>query len=96
MQKLRTEDPDRLILIQESQHRIQSMALIHEKISQLEDLNPVRFDQNIRELVTDVFQSYEVYPEKIELQFQMKPLSLHVDMAIPCALILKELRSNTL
>ena len=31
MQKLRTEDPDRLSLIQESQHRIQSMALIHEK-----------------------------------------------------------------
>ena len=88
MQKLRTEDPDRLSLIQESQHRIQSMALIHEKIYQSEDLSRVRFDQYIRELVTDIFQSYEVYPGKIELQFQMEPASLHVDMAIPCALIL--------
>ena len=96
MQKLRTEDPDRLSLIQESQHRIQSMALIHEKIYQSEDLSRVRFDQYIRELVTDIFQSYEVYPGKIELQFQMKPVSLHVDMAIPCALILNELTSNTL
>ena len=55
MQKLRTEDPDRLSLIQESQHRIQSMALIHEKIYQSEDLSRVRFDQYIRELVTDIF-----------------------------------------
>jgi len=96
MQKLRTEDPDRLSLIQESQHRIHSMALIHEKIYQSEDLSRVRFDQYIRELVTDIFQSYEVYPRKIELQFDMKPLSMHVDMAIPCSLILNELTSNTL
>ena len=46
--------------------------------------------------MTDIFQSYEVYSEKIELQFQMKPVSLHVDMAIPFALILNELTSNTL
>lgn len=72
------------------------MALIHEKIYQSEDLSRVRFDQYIRELVTDIFQSYEVYPGKIELQFQMEPVSLHVDMAIPCALILNELTSNTL
>ena len=67
MQTLRTEDPDHLSLIQESQHRIQSMALIHEKIYQSEDLSRVRFDQYIRELVTDIFQSYEVYLGKIEL-----------------------------
>ena len=46
--------------------------------------------------MTDISQSYEVYPGKIELQFQMKPVSLHVDMAIPCALLLNELTSNTL
>jgi len=96
MQKLSTEDPDRLNLIQESQHRIQSMALIHEKIYQSEDLSRVRFDEYIRELVTDIFQSYEVYPGKIKLHFEMKPLSVHVDMAIPCSLILNELTSNTL
>ncbi|HJL86835.1 MAG: PAS domain S-box protein [SAR324 cluster bacterium] len=96
MQRLSTDDPDRLTLIQESQHRIQSMALIHEKIYQSDDLNNVRFDQYIQELVTDIFQSYEVYPGKILLQFELKPISLHIDMAIPCSLILNELTSNTL
>ena len=72
------------------------MALIHEKICQSDDLNNVRFDQYIRELVTNIFQSYEVYPGKIRLQFELNSISLHIDMAIPCSLILNELTSNTL
>ena len=45
------------------------MALIHEKIYQSEDLSRVRFDQYIRELVTDIFQSYEVYPGEKNCSF---------------------------
>ncbi len=96
MQSHTTDDPERQMLIRESQHRIQSMALIHEKMYQSENLAQVRFDHYIRELVTDIFQSYEVFPGKIRLFFEMEPVSLEVNTAIPCALILNELTSNTL
>ena len=96
MQKQKLDDPGRLNLIRESQNRIQSMALIHEKMYQSHKLSQVCFDEYIRELVTDIFQSYEVHSEKIRLEFDLEPVSLDVNTAMPCALILNELTSNTL
>jgi two-component sensor histidine kinase len=72
------------------------MALIHEKMYQSHKLSQVCFDEYIRELVTDIFQSYEVHSEKIRLEFDLEPVSLDVNTAMPCALILNELTSNTL
>lgn len=91
-----TDDPDRLALLRESQHRIQSMALVHEKIYQSENLTQINFEQYVRDLVTEIFQSYQTGDLDVRLSFELEPVLLEINRAIPCALILNELTSNAL
>jgi PAS domain S-box-containing protein len=96
LQSNTTDDPESLALIRESQHRIQSMALIHEKIYQSENLAQINFQHYVRDLVTEIFQSYQTSSVNVRLTFELEPVSLEINKAIPCALILNELTSNAL
>jgi two-component sensor histidine kinase len=68
-----TDDPDRLALLRESQHRIQSMALIHEKIYQSENLAQINFEHYVRDLVTEIFQSYQTGDLDVRLSLNWNP-----------------------
>ncbi len=89
-------DPQALEVFQESQNRIQSMALIHEKLYQSEDLATINFADYIHELITNLWYSYEVYLDAVELKTDIEPVVLDIDTAIPCGLIVNELVSNSL
>jgi PAS domain S-box-containing protein len=79
-----------------SRNRIHSMALVHEKLYQSENLSRVDFKQYIKELTLYLFDSYDVKPEKIESHFDLQTVTYAVDIAIPCGLIVHELVSNAL
>jgi PAS domain S-box-containing protein len=82
-------------VLDESQNRVQSMALIHEKLYQTENLTQIDFEEYIRDLSTFLFRSYGVNPDKVKLTVYSKA-SLNIDTAIPCGLIVSELVSNAL
>ncbi len=83
-------------LLKESQDRIKSMALIHEKFYQAENFADIDFDEYVRSLSTELFRSYGADPNKIALKTQIENVSLMLDYAIPCGLIVNELVSNSL
>ncbi len=80
----------------ESQNRIRSMALIHEKLYQTEDLTRINFAQYIRSLTVHLFHTYKVNPNIIRMVTEMKNVFLDINKAIPCGLVLNELVSNSL
>jgi two-component sensor histidine kinase len=90
------DDPQLLAQFQESQHRIHSMALIHETLYQARDLAHVDFAQYIQALAAYLMQSYTVDDARIILQTHTHEVWLDIDAAVPCGLILNELVSNTL
>jgi PAS domain S-box-containing protein len=96
LQARRVGDQEVLNILKDSQHRIQSMALIHEKIYESEGLTQVGFDRYIHELVADIRDSYHQDAYRVTLEFSLDPVKLDIDTAIPCALILNELVSNSL
>jgi PAS domain S-box-containing protein len=96
LQSRNVKDETILNILKDSQHRIQSMALIHEKIYQSDSLVRVPFDQYIRELSMDIMQSYQTVAAHVNLRFELEAVKLDIDTAIPCALILNELISNSL
>lgn len=79
-----------------SQNRIESMALIHEKLYQSKDLARINFADYIRDLVASLFCAYEVNSEAIALKLYIDDVFLGIDAAIPCGLILNELVLNSL
>ncbi len=79
----------------ESQDRIKSMALVHEKLYQSGDLASIDFHEYIKSLMRNLFQSYET-AGRVDLTVQVENVSLSVDAAIPCGLIINELVSNSL
>ena len=81
-------------LVRESQNRVRSMALIHEKLYQSESLAQVQFAEYLRNLTRDLFRSYSA--GGVGLKLQAEDIPLDVDTAIPCGLIVNELVSNAL
>jgi PAS domain S-box-containing protein len=85
-----------LAMFNESKDRVRSMALIHEKLYQSQNLARIDFAGYIRDLIYRLFRSYEADSGKIDLKMDVKDVSLGVDIAVPCGLIVNELISNCL
>ncbi len=85
-----------LKLFQESQNRVKSMALIHEKLYQSQDLASVNFKEYLNTLIIGLFRSYQSHSSHVELKLNIDDISLGIDNAIPCGLIINELISNSL
>jgi PAS domain S-box-containing protein len=81
-------------LVRESQNRVRSMALIHERLYQSENLARINLGEYLRNLTRDLFRSYGV--GGITLKLEAEEIPLDVDSAIPCGLIVNELVSNAL
>jgi PAS domain S-box-containing protein len=82
--------------LQDSQERIQCMALIHERLNRDGEPDRLDFREYAATLARDLFRSYGVNSERIRLRFELDPVSLGLDQAIPCGLILNELLTNSL
>ncbi len=90
------EDPKILAPILESQNRVQAMALIHERLYRSASLATVDFQEYAKKLVIDLLQSYQSKSTSIGLEFEIAPIELEIDIAMPCGLIVNELVSNAL
>ena len=85
-----------MTLFNESHNRIRSMALIHEKLYQSQNLVQINVYEYIPELVNNLFRSYNIYTSRINLKLEIDDIYLDIDTAIPCGLIINELISNCL
>jgi PAS domain S-box-containing protein len=90
------EDEDTLSLFEESQTRIHSMALIHEQLYQSEHLDRIDIKPYVENLVANLSQSFGCYSNSICINLNLDPISLNIETAIPCGLIINELASNSL
>lgn len=85
-----------MALFNDSQNRIRSMALIHEKLYQSRDLLRIDLNEYIRDLTNNLLSSYGARSQKVSLSVDADSIWLNIDTAIPCGLIINELVSNTL
>ncbi len=80
----------------ESQHRVKSMALVHEKLYQSEDMVSVDFADYIQNLANYLFGAYSVGDRNISLRLDVDNVFLGMDTAVPLGIIINELISNSL
>ncbi|MCQ1536176.1 HAMP domain-containing protein [Methanosarcina sp. KYL-1] len=80
----------------DSQHRVKSMALVHEKLYQSEDMVSVDFSDYIQNLANYLFGAYSVGSGDIRLKLDVDNIFLGMDTAVPVGIIINELVSNSL
>lgn len=94
LQSCKIEDEEHLLIFQDSQNRIKSMALVHEKLYQSKELSKINFSEYLRNLTSYVHQTYRGKSNNLEFKFDLEDIFLAIDTAIPLGLILNELLSN--
>ncbi len=90
------DDDDALDVFTESQNRVKSMAIIHEKLYKSKSMSKIDFGEYITDLTDSLFYNYRVDPLRIHLNKKMDKIFFDVDTAIPCGLIINELITNCL
>ncbi|MEB3335893.1 MAG: histidine kinase dimerization/phosphoacceptor domain -containing protein [Leptolyngbyaceae bacterium] len=96
LQYRRIKDQQAAEVLLESQNRVKSISLIHEKLYGAEDVSKIDFAQYISSLTASLFSSYNISSATVTLNTQVEAISLAIDKAIPCGLIINELVSNSL
>lgn len=92
------DDPAVRTALRESQGRIKSMALIHEKLYRSDDLARVDFGDYLRGLTQDLVRSHPPRGSRrsARLELELETVRLNIDQAAPCGLLVNELLSNAL
>jgi two-component system, chemotaxis family, CheB/CheR fusion protein len=97
LQSNRVGDPQAIAILQDSQNRVQAMALIHESLYQSSNLANLNFAEYVQTLVNNLFTSYNVDRETVALHIDVVPeIAIDVDRAVLCGLIINELVTNAL
>ncbi|HSE57749.1 MAG TPA: PAS domain S-box protein [Nitrospiraceae bacterium] len=96
LQSTGMRDEKSLWVLQDCQDRVRSMALVHEHLYRSGDFANVDFATYARDLGNELLRSHTLAPGKIHMTFDLEYVSLNIDRAIPCGLILNELITNAL
>ncbi|MGD8426396.1 MAG: PAS domain S-box protein [Balneolaceae bacterium] len=94
LQAMNTSDEKTLNTLRDSQLRIHSIAMIHEKLYRSEALSDIGFDVYLEELVDSISRTYHSKKQMIDITYDIDPSSLSLDQAIPCSLIVNEVVVN--
>jgi two-component sensor histidine kinase len=89
-------DRKALAMFHESQDRVRSMALVHERLYQSQDLARIDFAEYVRSLVAQLVHAYGSSSGPVAIQVNVKDVLFGIDEAVSCGLIINELVSNSL
>jgi len=96
LQSQKTRDRNVIEILTDSQNRIRSMALIHERLYKSKDMSGINIKEYIQDLANNLFHSYGVHSDRIKLKIDIEDIIMNLDTATPCGLIVTELVSNSL
>jgi len=89
-------DPETRKMFADSQNRIRSMALVHEKLYRSQNLAQINFAEYIRDLVSFLSRSLDAARQGVQVDIAADSVLLNIEVAVPCGLIINELMTNAL
>ncbi len=95
LQSVGIKDKQDLEIFRESQSRVKSMAIIHEKLYQSADFASINFEEYIQSLVSYLLSYYSTTNIIVDINVE-KDIVLNMDTAVPCGLIINELVTNSI
>ncbi|MEO9474624.1 MAG: histidine kinase dimerization/phosphoacceptor domain -containing protein [Cyclobacteriaceae bacterium] len=90
------EDEAAVEAVRQGQHRVKSMALIHQRLYSTDDVRGVDIDDYFNSLFVELFTAFGVDQDLIEYKVETTGLKLDIDTVIPLGLIVNELVTNAI
>ena len=94
LQASASSDPEAVTALKESEARVRSMALVHEKLYQSHDLSNIDLGDYLADVAGNIVRSFDRTGDTITLEVDAAPLIIDADKAVSCGLIANELISN--
>ena len=89
------KDEQMINILHEMRNRIQTIALVHQKLYQSQNLSRVNLKEYITDLMNLLVSSYASEQNKITFTLNLENINVLIDTAVPCGLIINELISNS-
>jgi two-component sensor histidine kinase len=80
----------------ETESRIMSMSLVHEKLYESSDLSHIDLKTYVEDLAGRLFSNYNLDDDRVSLELELGDVLVQTDTAVSCGLIINELVSNSL
>ena len=90
------KDDEARAMFEESQNRVHSISLVHEKLYRAGDLGSIDFHDYLLSLTEGLTDSWKGTGAPVHVAVEATGVQLGVDTAIPCGLIVTELVTNAL
>lgn len=81
--------------IAEGQNRVSSIALIHQKLYQHENLAAIEFGGFVKDMIPQVSSVFKRPGQKIRTNIQVSDILIDIDTAVPLGLLINELLTNS-
>lgn len=94
LEAMQTTNDELSTKIHESQMRIQSMAMVHEKLYQSDDFSNLSFAEYMVQLIESIKMTYGLEERGIALEADIESIEMNINQAISCGLLLHELLTN--
>ncbi|MCC6398729.1 MAG: HAMP domain-containing protein [Bacteroidetes bacterium] len=94
MQSAQSDDPRVRSVLAESEHRLRTMALVHEALYRTDNFAGIDVGAHLRRTLEELMRSYA--RTDLAARVEVEKVDLPIDTAIPCGLIVNELVTNTL
>lgn len=95
LQADKTKDAEMLDMLKELKLRISSIALTHQMLYQKGSVNTVLLNEYLKNLITQITQSYENSLVKLQVDIEQKQQYINIDTAIPLGLLVNEVITNS-
>ena len=96
LQMRQTTNPTVAVALTDTKERILSMALLHESLYLGGNLSEIDFAAYVKNLCTHLARSYGATERQIQLVTDVPAVTLNLESAIPCGLLITELVTNAL
>ncbi|MCC7429680.1 PAS domain S-box protein, partial [bacterium] len=80
----------------DSQNRIKSMALVHEKLYESTNFSNIDFADYVKNLLSYLVNAYDIKLNLIGIKIKVEKVKININLAINCGMLINELVSNSL
>ncbi len=95
LQSYSAKDENAKRILKDSQMRVNSIAMVHEKLYQSDDFSEVDINQYFEELTEVIHKTMKRSDVKVNIELDIIPVKLPIIQAIPCGLLLNEIITNS-